>query len=51
MDEWSKTQKFRQNLHTAYRIEGPIMGMNAFQMISFSVYMILTAPENINLLT
>jgi hypothetical protein len=44
MNEWETTQKLNSNYHTAYRIEGPIMGMNAFQMISFSFYMILQAP-------
>jgi hypothetical protein len=51
MDEWSKTQQSKFNLHTAYRIEGPIVGMDSFQIISYSLYMILKAPENINLLT
>ena len=50
MDEWSFTQKFKENLMTAYRIDGPIVGMDAFQMISFSFYMILTAPENVDAL-
>lgn len=50
MNEWSTTQSSNVNLHTAYRIEGPIVGMDSFQIISFSLYMILTAPENINLL-
>lgn len=50
MDEWSVSQNSKENLHTAYRIEGPIMGMDAFQIISFSIYMILIAPENVELL-
>lgn len=51
MNEWSNTQSANSNLTTAYRIEGPIVGMDSFQIISFSLYMILTAPENENLLT
>lgn len=50
MDEWSTVQRSKFNLQTAYRIQGPIIGMDSFQIISFSLYMILTAPENINLL-
>lgn len=44
MDEWGTTQDFKSNLHTAYKIEGSIVGMNSFQIISFSAFMILTAP-------
>ena len=50
MDEWQSTQGSKIDLHTSYRIQGPIVGMNAAQIMSFSLYMILTAPENRNLL-
>lgn len=50
MDEWATVQKTNKNLHTAYRIGGPILGMDAFQIISFSLYMIFTAPENLQFL-
>jgi hypothetical protein len=32
---------------TTYKIRGLIVGMDAFQIISFSMYHILTAPWNI----
>lgn len=32
---------------TTYKIRGLIVGMNAFQIISFSMYRILTAPWNL----
>lgn len=51
MNEWKKLQSSNFNLHTAYRLEGPIVGMDASQIINYSFYKILTAPENINLLT
>lgn len=44
MDEWSRTQSAQSNLQTSYKISGPIMGMDAFQIICFSLYMILIAP-------
>ena len=44
MSEWESNQKAKHLLVTSYRLEGPIIGMNAFQIISFSFYQIITAP-------
>jgi hypothetical protein len=46
MSEWDSNQKNDSRLLTSYRMKGHIVGMTAFQIISFSLYLILTAPEN-----
>lgn len=35
---------------TSYKIRGMIVGMSAFQIISYSMYLILTAPWNLSIL-
>jgi hypothetical protein len=35
----------------SYRVKGHLLGMSAYQIISFSLYQILTAPENVGILT
>lgn len=32
---------------TTYKLKGVIVGMDAFQIVSFSIYYILTSPWNI----
>lgn len=51
MNQWEATQEANGRLHTAYRLHGHIVGMNAFQIMSYSFYQIITAPENIHLIT
>ena len=46
MDEWTDLQKHNQKLRTVYRIDDQLIGMTAFQIISYSAYMILKADYN-----
>ena len=45
-NEWEDLQKNDQKLVTAYRIDGDIIGMNAYQMICYSAYQIFWADYN-----
>ena len=45
-NEWEQLQEANQKLMTAYRIDNNLIGMTAFQMISYSAYLIFTADYN-----
>ena len=45
-NEWEDLQKNDQRLITAYRIDKELIGMTAFQMISYSAYLIFKADYN-----
>ena len=45
-NEWEDLQKADQKLVTAYRVDQELTGMNGFQMICYSAYLILTAKYN-----
>ena len=45
-NEWSDLQKNDQKLVTAYRVDQELTGMTAFQMITYSAYLIFKADYN-----
>ena len=45
-NEWDQLQQQGQKLYTAYRVTDELIGMTAFQMITFAVYLIFRAPYN-----
>lgn len=51
MMDWQSKQETDPKFTPSYKIKGHLLGMTAYQMISFSMYQILTAPENVGLLT
>lgn len=51
VDDWTTKQEAGQRLLTAYRLKGPVVGMESAQIISFSLFLIITAPENVHLLS
>jgi hypothetical protein len=51
MMDWEGKQKMDSRVIPSVRMKGHLLGMTAYQIISFSLYMILTAPENIGVIT
>ena len=45
-NEWDQLQQQGQKLYTAYRVTDELIGMTAFQMITFAVYLVFRAPYN-----
>lgn len=50
MMDWERKQEIDTQFVQSYRVKGHLLGMSAYQIISFSLYQILTAPENVGLL-
>ena len=51
MMDWQAKQKMDSRVMPSMRMKGHLLGMTAYQIISFSLYQILTAPENIGVIT
>ncbi len=51
MMDWQSTQKMESRVMPSFRMKGHMLGMTAYQIIAFSLYQILTAPENIGVIT
>lgn len=51
MMEWKRKQQQDPSFSLNFKLKGHLLGMTADEIISFSLYQILTAPENVVLLT
>jgi len=51
MMEWESRQKIDSALMPSFRMKAHILGMSASQILSFSLYLILTSPENLGVIT
>lgn len=51
MMDWEGKQKMDTRSMPSFRVRGHLLGMSAYQIISFSLYQILTAPENVGVIT
>jgi len=49
--DWEGRQKIESRVSPSFRMKGHLLGMSAYQIISFSLYQILTAPENVGVIT
>ena len=51
MMDWQSAQKMESRVMPSFRMKGHMLGMTAYQIISFSMYQILTAPDNVGVVT
>lgn len=46
MIDWRKKRQEDVTFSHSFKLKGHLLGMTAYQIICFSLYQILTAPEN-----